>query len=450
MQLSISDGVTERLSLFLERLGTHLWDSRQRASFAMYVLGLLSGLPNKSVEPIAALFATDPTETDAVYQRLLHFLGVAPWPDADVRHAATSFALAELQRRGPVQTLVIDDTSFPKKGSASVGVKRQYCGALGKVANCQVIVSLTAATEYAHLPIDMEPYLPKEWTDSQSLRERAHIPTEVTFQTKPDIALSLISRALKSGVPKAVVLADGAYGTVSDFRDGVRDLGLDYAVGIQLDTKVQLIRNEAECVSVKDLLARVGARPFRRYTWREGSKKALHARFAFFPVRIPKAKHNEPLWLMIERRDEAKEKDRAYLCSLPQNTHKKRLIYILKERWCTEAAYQESKGQLGMAQYQGRLYTGLQHHLSSVICTYAFIVAERERQERNGNPGKGLMVRTAEIPQRHSPTSIATLRKRIANAVTPWFLAAFPTRPRRQNTKAGTDEAAPLANGTCG
>lgn len=257
MQLSITDGVTERLSLFLEQLGKHLWDSRQRASFAMYVLGLLSALPNKSVEPIAALFATDPTETDAVYQRLLHFLGVAPWPDADVRHAATSFALAELTRRGPVQTLVIDDTSFPKKGSASVGVKRQYCGALGKVANCQVIVSLTAATEFSHIPIDMEPYLPKEWTDSQALRESAHIPPEVTFQTKPDIALSLIERALKKGVPQAVVLADGAYGTDGKFRDGVRELGLHYAVGIQLDTKVQLIRNEDECVSVKDLLARV-------------------------------------------------------------------------------------------------------------------------------------------------------------------------------------------------
>jgi len=95
----------------------------------------------------------------------------------------------------------------------------------------------------------MEPYLPKEWKDSQSLRERAHIPTEVTFQTKPDIALSLIARSLQSGVPKAVVLADGAYGTVSDFRDGVRALGLDYAVGIQLDTKVQLIRNEERMCS---------------------------------------------------------------------------------------------------------------------------------------------------------------------------------------------------------
>ena len=279
------------------------------------------------------------------------------------------------------------------------------------VANCQVIVSLTAATEFAHIPIDMEPYIPKEWTDSQTLRESAHIPTEVTFQTTPDIALSLIECVLKNGIPQAVVLADGAYGSDGKFRDGVRGFGLHYAVGIQLDTKVQLIRNEEECVSVKDLLARVGGRPFRRYTWREGSKKALHARFAFFPVRIPKSKHQE---------------------------------------WCTEAGYQESKGQLGMDQYQGRLYTGLQHHLSSVICTYAFVVSERERQERNGNPGKGVMVRTAEIPQRHSPTSIATLRKRIANAVTPWFLAAFPARPRRQTTQTETDAAPVLANETGG
>jgi len=133
MQLSITDGVTERLSLFLEQLGRHLWDSRQRASFAMYVLGLLSSLPNKSVEPIAALFATDPTETDAVYQRLLHFLGAAPWPDADVRHAATSFALAELQRRGPVQTVLLmicrRQNAFRRKGTASRLIGSRSIGA---------------------------------------------------------------------------------------------------------------------------------------------------------------------------------------------------------------------------------------------------------------------------------------------------------------------------------
>ena len=118
----------------------------------------------------------------------------------------------------------------------------------------------------------------------------------------------------------------------------------------------------------------MGARPFQRCAWREGSKKTLAARFAFFRVRIPNSDSQEALWLILERRDGAAQRDRAYLCSLPERTTRKRLIYILKERWCTEAVYQESKQQLGLGHYHGRLYPGLQHHLSAVICTYAFIV----------------------------------------------------------------------------
>jgi SRSO17 transposase len=428
MSLPTSDGVTERLSQFLDELGRHLWDRRQRASFAMYMLGLLSSLPRKSVEPISALFVSDPDDADAVHQRLLHFLGAAPWPDADVRLSATRFALSELALKAPIQSLIIDDTSFVKSGSHSVGVQRQYCGALGKVANCQVVVSLTAATHRAHLPIDMQPYLPHKWTDSQALREQAHIPSDVTFQTKPEIALSLLARAKQNGIPQGVVLADAGYGDSSAFRDGIRRLGLHYAVGIQLDTTVQLLANPEETVSVAALLERVKARPFRRHTWREGTKGSLHARFAFFAVRVPKSEFPEVLWLVVERRDGAKQRDRAYLCSLPQSTPRKRLVYVLKDRWCTEAAYQESKQQLGMDQYQGRLYPGLQHHLSAVICAYAYVIAERERLAGDGNPRAAPMQRTAQIPQRHAPHSIATLRKRLALALTPWLLNWLPER----------------------
>ena len=197
MRVPISDGVSERLSAYLTALGQHLWDSRQRASFAMYVLGLLSELPRKNVESISTLFVSNPDEADAVHQRLLHFLGASPWPDDDVRRTAVRFALTELTRRAPLQSLIIDDTSFPKSGSHSVGVQRQYCGALGKVANCQVIVSLTAATERAHLPIDAQPYLPQKWSDSESLRKQAHIPPSVTFRSKPELALSMLARAAK-------------------------------------------------------------------------------------------------------------------------------------------------------------------------------------------------------------------------------------------------------------
>ena len=450
MTLPLSDGVTERLSLFLAELGKHLWDRRQRASFALYMLGLLSSLPRKSVEPISALFVTDPAQADALHQRLLHFLGSAPWPDALVRRSATDFALSELTRKAPIESLIIDDTSFPKSGSHSVGVQRQYCGALGKVANCQVVVSLTAATPRAHLPIDMQPYLPHQWTDSQALREQARIPSDVTFQTKPEIALSLLERAKQNGIPKAVVLADAGYGDSGAFRDGVRRLGRHYAVGIQLDTTVQLIRNPEKPIAVAALLERVQARPFRRYTWREGTKGPLHARFAFFAVRIPKSEFPEPLWLVVERRDGAKQRDRAYLCSLPQSTPRKRLVYVLKDRWCTEAVYQESKQHLGMDQYQGRLYPGLQHHLSAVLCAYSYVVAERERLAGEGNPRAAPMQRTAQIPQRHAPHSIATLRKRLALALTPWLLTWLPELPLPRSTSHNPERTTPLTDGTDG
>ncbi len=450
MRAPISDGVSERLSEFLTALGQHLWDSRQRASFAMYVLGLLSELRRKSVESISTLFVTEPDEADAVHQRLLHFLGAAPWPDDEVRRTAVRFALADLTRRVPLQSLIIDDTSFPKSGSHSVGVQRQYCGALGKVANCQVIVSLSAATERAHLPIDAQPYLPQKWLDSEALRKQAHIPPSVTFSSKPDLALAMLARAKESGIASAVVLADAGYGDSGSFRDGVRRLGLHFAVGIQLSTKVQLVRNEQDVGSVEALLSRVGARPFRRYAWREGTKKTLAARFAFFRVRIPNSESQDALWLILERRDGAAQRDRAYLCSLPERTTRKRLIYILKDRWCTEAVYQESKQQLGLGQYQGRLYPGLQHHLSAVICAYAFIVAERERAAADGNPSTAPMQRTARILQRHSPYSIATLRKQIAFALEPWLFGYLQAQQHQQKSRIKPTPAPAQANATGG
>ncbi len=450
MKLSISDGVTERLSQYLAALGVHLWDSRQRASFAMYMLGLLSDIPHKSVESIAALFACGPEDADAIHQKLLHFLSTAPWPDDKVRRTAACWALSEMTKKAPLQTLIIDDTSFVKSGEHSALVQRQYCGTLGKVANCQVVVSLTAATERTHTPLDLKLYLPQKWTDSQELRKQAHIPTEITFQTKPELALQMLSDAQKNGVPDALALADAAYGDNESFRKGVRLLKLHYAVGIQLATTVQLVRNGEEVASVRDLLERVKVRPFRRYTWREGTRKKLTARFAFFPVRIPKSDSQEPVWLIIERRDGSSQTDRAHLCSLPQKTPRKKLVYLLKERWCTEAAYQESKQQLGMDEYQGRLYPGLQHHLTSVLCTYSFIVAERERNWTEGEPRSGHMQRTAQILQRHAPYSVATLRKRIAIAVTPWLLEWIGPLPSRPNRTPHHSAHPPLASSAGG
>jgi SRSO17 transposase len=165
--------------------------------------------PLPRVESISALFVSEPDEADAVQQRLLHFLGAAPWPDDEVRRTVVRFALADLTQRAPPQSLSVDDTWFPTSGSHSVGVQRQSCGVLGKLANCQVIVSLTAATERAHLPIDAQPYLPQKWTDSEALRKQAYVSPSLTFRSKPDLALSMRARTKQNGIPPAVVLARG-------------------------------------------------------------------------------------------------------------------------------------------------------------------------------------------------------------------------------------------------
>lgn len=142
MDFPVSEETMPRLEQYFTDIGSYLWDCRQRSSFATYMLGLVSDLPRKSVEPIAALFCADPASTDAAHQRLLHFLCDAPWPDADLRRFVSSRALEQMTVHGPVQTLILDDTAFEKSGPHSVGVQRQYCGTLGKVANCQVVVSL--------------------------------------------------------------------------------------------------------------------------------------------------------------------------------------------------------------------------------------------------------------------------------------------------------------------
>lgn len=317
MDFPVSHDTLVRLEQFRADIGSYLWDCLQRASFAAYLMGLLSELPRKSVEPIAALFWADPASTDSAHQRLLHFLCDAPWPDAALRALATRYALAQMTQHGPVQTLILDDTSFAKSGPHSVGVQRQYCGTLGKVANCQVLVSLTAATAHSHVPVDMQLYLPQSWLDSTERMRLARIPQATPFQTKPQMGLCMLTQALAQGITAQVVLADAAFGDSEPFRLGVRALDLHYAVGIHLATTVQLVQNEDEILSVQALVDRLAASAFRRYRWRADSAKKLSARFAFFPVRIPKSDPAERLWLILEWRDGAVRQLRAHLSSLP-------------------------------------------------------------------------------------------------------------------------------------
>jgi SRSO17 transposase len=378
----MDDAAQQRLDEYFSTIGSYLRNKWQRASFALYAVGLLGESPRKSMEPIAAQLCPDPDAVEAVHNRLQHFLVDAPWSDREVRRAAARYAVGQMTKRSPVTAWIVDDTGFLKQGTHSVGVQRQYTGSAGKIANCQVAPSLTISTPRAHVPVDMELYLPRCWTDDPKRRKEARIPDEVEFRTKPELALLMLRRAREDGLPTGVVLADCAFGDSLDFRTGVAQMGLDYGVGIEGRTLVMVLGRKAqrsEPILAQDLAHQLGPKAFKKITWREGTKKPLRARFAFRRVLIPGDPLEKPLWLVMEWPQDEDAPTKFYLCSLPARTPKKALVRLLKERYRTEQAYEELKGELGLDHYEGRRYPGWHHHISAVLACYAFVVAERER-----------------------------------------------------------------------
>lgn len=395
----------QRLTEYLETLGGMLGDKRRRASFSLYMMGLLSEGERKSVEPIAARGCPNPDEVDATHQRLLHCLVDSRWSDREIRREAAWYAVKPMVDREPLKAWIIDDTGFLKQGSHSVGVQRQYTGSAGKVTNCQVAVSLSLATRTERLPIDFELYLPESWTSDPARCREARIPESVSFKTKPELAMDMINRALDDGFPRAPVLADAAYGNISAFRDQLRQQGLDYAVGIDATTKVWRVdrrgRRRGPPLSVRTLAQQRAQSPrgFRRVSWRDGTKQMLSARFAFCRV-LPchddgwdPATERERVWLVCEWPHSAPAPENYYFVATVDKLNKKNMVRLIKERWKTERVYEDLKGEVGLDHYEGRRFPGWHHHVSAVLCCFAFIVAEHvrlfppsARRKKNNDP----------------------------------------------------------------
>jgi SRSO17 transposase len=389
MTHSLDESGIDRLKEYFDGIGKVLGDERRQASFAMYAMGLFGEGERKSVEPIVARACGDPIETERAHDRLLHFMTDSKWSDCEVRQTATQYALSAMTARDPVLAWIVDDTGQIKQGIHSVGVQRQYTGTAGKITNCQISVSLTVTTKNEHLPIDFELYLPKSWTNDAERRAEARIPDDVEFRTKPELAIDLIQRAIGDGVPRGVVLADSAYGDSSEFREQIRLLDLDYAVGIKATTKVWRVdrfgRRHGEARSVKQIAQRMGRKKFRSVAWRDGTRGPLWSRFARMRVVVEHDDGTEPaeredLWLLIEWPDNERAPIHYTLSSLPRNTSAKQLVRIVKERYRTERVYEDLKGELGFDHYEGRRFPGWHHHVSVVLCCFAFIVAERVRR----------------------------------------------------------------------
>ena len=416
-----------RFAAFIGSLNEVIGHRDRIGPFRDYCAGLLAGCERKSVEPLAAI--TAPSRVAAQHQSLLHFVGNAPWSDAAVLLKVRDLTLPVLEKHGPVEAWIVDDTGFPKKGKHSVGVARQYCGQLGKQDNCQIAVSLSVANHHASLPIAYSLYLPQEWTNDPVRRAKAGVPNDVAFQTKPEIALAQIAQALEDGVPQGTVLMDAGYGVNTALRDGVTALGLSYVAGILPQTSVwapeagplppkpwtgqgrppKLMRRDKEHrpVPVKELASSLPQSAFETITWREGACEALSSRFARVRVRPAHRDYNLTAprpeeWLLIEWPLGEDEPTKYWLSTLPQTTGFASLVDTAKLRWRIERDYLDLKQEIGIGHYEGRGWRGFHHHATLCIAAYAFLILERETIPPSGPSSAGKREKAA-IPEGYRP-----------------------------------------------
>ena len=315
----------DRFEAFVDALAEVVGHADRVRPLRDYCMGLLTPAERKSVEPLAAV--TAPSRVSAQHQSLLHFVAQSPWSDARVLAKVLELTLPSITAREPIEAWIIDDTSFPKKGKHSVGVTRQYSGQLGKQDNCQVAVSLSLANAGASFPIAYRLYLPKDWAADPARRKKAGVPDEVTFRTKPEIALDQIRAALEAGAPPGVVLMDAGYGADTRLRSALAGLGLAYVAGVQPHTSVWTRANPSPAVrpwsgrgrptsrmvrdphhqpqSVEGLSLSLPAEAWEMISWREGSADLLISRFARVRVRaahrdFDRSVPRDEEWLLVE------------------------------------------------------------------------------------------------------------------------------------------------------
>jgi SRSO17 transposase len=416
----------ERFRDYMDCLAAILTHPAQQESMRAYCIGLLLEAERKSIEPIATRLA--PARVSSAHQALQHFIANARWSDEKLLARVRRYAFPAITKHAAIAAWIIDDTGIPKKGEQSVGVAHQYCGQLGKQANCQVAVTLSIANEHTSLPIAYRLYLPADWANNPARRKAAAVPYEIPFMTKPQIALQQIRSAQASGIPCGVVMADAAYGNDTDFRDELVSLGLIYVMDVQGQTKVwspgvkplppkpwngkgrkpTTLRHDADHqpVSVKELAMHLPQSSYEMIEWREGTAGVLSSCFAAVRVR---AAHGETHtqraeeWLLIEWPISEKEPTKYKLSTLPRAIHLKELVQTAHLRWRIERDFQELKGEFGLNHYEGRSWLGFHHHASMCIAAYGFLLAERGLF----SPSRRLTFAIPAIPSDHRPRGFA-------------------------------------------
>jgi SRSO17 transposase len=394
--------IRTRLVAFAEDLFASIPRKDQRRWGQTYLRGLLLDGKRKSIQPMATRLARgDPqADADALEQALQQFCNQSPWDPEPVRRRLAQRMTTTI---GPA-AWVIDDTGFPKFGRHSVGVAPQYCGALGKVANCQVGVSVHAATDAASCPINWRLFLPQEWDHDTERRRKAHVPADQRHRPKWQLALEMLDELAAWDLQAPVVLADAAYGEVNQFRLGLEQRQLAYVVQVPgtISAYPQQVvpetlpdagrgqpskpRYRQPRSSLRQLVLAAGEQAAHTVTWREGADgQRLVSRFVALRVRpagvqlrrVARGGELPVRWLLAEWPHGEPEPVKYWLASLPADTPLERLVGLAKLRWRVEHDYRELKDALGLDHFEGRSWQGWHHHVTLVSAAHAFVTLER-------------------------------------------------------------------------
>lgn len=366
----------------------------QKEHYQTYLEGLMLNVPNKSVETMMLnLKGDDPNSI----RSMQHFLSKGSWQDRDILQRHWQEVSHDLGEENGV--LIGDGSGFPKQGEESVAVKRQWCGELGKVANCQVGVFLGYASQHGRTLLDCRLYLPQEWVEDDSYAERRRkcgVPAETTFKTKPALLLEMVKAVHADGsLPFQWLTCDEAFGRDTAFLDQVGDY-LWYFAEVEKNTRVwlerpqtsvpdwsgrgrqptrkRLVAGEPEAQAVNIIADSLPTDAWTRYTIKEGSKGTLVADFAALRVvTVRKSLPGPEVWLIL-RRDPVNGEVKYYLSNAPAETKLSTFAWVSGMRWPIETCFEEGKQEIGLGDYQVRSWKGWHHHMTMCILAHFFLV----------------------------------------------------------------------------
>jgi SRSO17 transposase len=384
MDVHASPASLPELDAFLSTFKVRFRRSEARAALERYLTGLLTQLPNKNCDTMAQ--AVPGTHE----QRLQGLLTTMQWDEEDLNRQRVEKMIAEATIGNGVR--IVDDTGFAKQGKASVGVARQYSGTLGKVGNCQVAVTCCYSDPQASWPVAVRLYLPEAWTSDPERMKRARVPADVRFQTKPEIALSLLDQARAWGVPHRCIVADADYGDNPNFLAGLEERNERYVVAVRCDFPVRLKRRGASTSQRADqVLAALPKSQWRTIRWRHGTKGWLRKKFvALRAWRLTTEGEAHIGWLLGERAARGQPEERQfYWSNLPASAPLEELVDYAHRRHAIEQFHEEAKEELGWDQYQGRLWPGFHRHAVTVMLAMSFLTClELQHRHRQSKPGR--------------------------------------------------------------